>query len=108
MPLQQKVHRDRKTIDADFTGMFDPLTRGKIGELFGTTTNLTPDDIFGGKIVVINLPVAKYREAGHYSALILAHVFPRGVCRPAYPSTDPTQVFLWDEEATSFTVAQTT
>jgi hypothetical protein len=29
--------------------MFDPLTRGKIGGLFGTTTNLTPDDIFGGK-----------------------------------------------------------
>jgi hypothetical protein len=25
----------RETIDADFTGMFDPLTRGKIGELFG-------------------------------------------------------------------------
>jgi hypothetical protein len=27
-----------ETIDADFTGLFDPLTRGKIGELFGTTT----------------------------------------------------------------------
>ena len=38
--------KTRETIDADFTGMFDPLTRGKIGELFGTTTNLTPDDIF--------------------------------------------------------------
>ena len=28
--------KTRDTIDADFTGMFDPLTRGKIGELFGT------------------------------------------------------------------------
>jgi hypothetical protein len=37
--------KTRETIDADFTGMFDPLTRGKIGELFGTGTNLTPDDI---------------------------------------------------------------
>ena len=27
--------KTRETIDADFTGMFDPLTRGKIGELFG-------------------------------------------------------------------------
>jgi hypothetical protein len=34
--------KTRETIDADFTGMFDPLTRGKIGELFGTTTNLNP------------------------------------------------------------------
>jgi len=35
--------------------MFDPLTRGKIGELFGTDTNLTPSDIFDGKIVVIDI-----------------------------------------------------
>jgi hypothetical protein len=31
--------------------MFDPLTRGKIGELFGTTTNIRPDDIMDGKIM---------------------------------------------------------
>jgi len=46
--------KTRETIDADFTGVFDPLTRGKIGELFGASTNLTPDDIFGGKIVVVD------------------------------------------------------
>ena len=50
--------------------MFDPLTRGKIGELFGTETNLTPGDILDGKIVVIDIPVAKYREVGQYAALI--------------------------------------
>src|SRR6516165_4121285 len=49
--------KTRETIDADFTGMFDPLTRGKVGELFGTDTNLSPDDIFAGKVVVINIPV---------------------------------------------------
>jgi hypothetical protein len=32
--------KTRETIDADFTGMFDPLTRGKIGELFGTIYQL--------------------------------------------------------------------
>lgn len=42
--------------------MFDPLTRGKIGELFGRGTNLSPDDILAGKVVVIDIPVAKYRE----------------------------------------------
>jgi len=40
--------KTRETIDADFTGMFDPLTRGKIGELFGSGTNLSPDDILAG------------------------------------------------------------
>src|SRR5260370_26187434 len=62
--------KTRETIDADFTGMFDPLTRGKIGELFGTTTNLTPDDILDGKVVVIDIPVAKYRDIGQYATLI--------------------------------------
>jgi hypothetical protein len=62
--------KTRETIDADFTGMFDPLTRGKIGELFGTQTNLTPDDILDGKVVIIDIPIAKYREVGQYAALI--------------------------------------
>ena len=51
------VAKTRDTIYADFTGMFDPLTRGKIGELFGTTTNITPDEIFDGKVVVVDIPV---------------------------------------------------
>jgi hypothetical protein len=62
--------KTRETIDADFTGMFDPLTRGKIGELFGTSTNLTPDDIFNGKVIVVDLAVARHREIGQYAALI--------------------------------------
>jgi hypothetical protein len=45
-------------------GMFDPLTRGKIAELFGIVSNLTPDDILDGKVVVIDIPIAKYREVG--------------------------------------------
>jgi hypothetical protein len=98
--------KTRETIDADFTGMFDPLTRGKIGELFGTTTNLTPDDIFGGKIVVINLPVAKYREAGQYAALIWAQLFQRAVDRRAYTPPVTRPVFLWEDEAHYFTVDQ--
>ena len=31
------VAKTRDTIYAEFTAMFDPLTRGKIGELFGTS-----------------------------------------------------------------------
>ncbi len=45
--------KTRETIDADFTGMFDPLTRGKLGELFGSGTNLSPDDILAGRMKLI-------------------------------------------------------
>jgi type IV secretory pathway TraG/TraD family ATPase VirD4 len=98
--------KTRETIDSDFTGMFDPLTRGKIGELFGTTTNLTPDDILAGKIVVIDIPVAKYREVGQYAALIWAQLFQRAVDRRSYEAPRTRPVFLWEDEAHWFTIDQ--
>jgi hypothetical protein len=98
--------KTRETIDADFTGMFDPLTRGKIGELFGTDTNLTPSDIFDGKVVVIDIPVAKYREIGQYAALIWAQLFQRAVDRRSYRPPGDRPVFLWEDEAHWFTVEQ--
>ncbi|MGA8657785.1 MAG: TraM recognition domain-containing protein [Chthoniobacterales bacterium] len=98
--------KTRGTIEADFTGMFDPLTRGKIGELFGTVTNLTPDDIFEGKIVVVDLPVARYREVGQYAALIWAQLFQRAVDRRSYQEPLARPVFLWEDEAHYFTIDQ--
>lgn len=98
--------KTRDCIDADFTGMFDPLTRGKIGELFGTVTNLTPDDILSGHVVVIDIPVAKYREVGQYAALIWAQLFQRAVDRRKYEAPNDRPVFLWEDEAHYFTIEQ--
>jgi hypothetical protein len=98
--------KTRETIDADFTGMFDPLTRGKIGELFGTGTNLTPDDILDGKVVVIDIPIARYREVGQYAALIWAQLFQRAVDRRSYEAPGGRPVFLWEDEAHYFTIEQ--
>jgi hypothetical protein len=98
--------KTRETIDADFTGMFDPLTRGKIGELFGSGTNLTPDDILDGKVVVIDIPIAKYREVGQYAALIWAQLFQRAVDRRSYEAPSGRPVFLWEDEAHYFTIEQ--
>jgi type IV secretory pathway TraG/TraD family ATPase VirD4 len=98
--------KTRATIDSDFTGMFDPLSRGKIGELFATTTNLTPDDIFDGKVIVVNIPVATYREIGQYAALIWAQLFQRAVDRRTYAPPHTRPVFLWEDEAHHFTIDQ--
>ena len=98
--------KTRETIDADFTGMCDPLTRGKIGELFGTNTNLSPDDIFDGKVVVIDIPVAKFREVGQFAALIWAQLFQRAVDRRDYTPPKTRPVFLWIDEAHWFSIDQ--
>ena len=98
--------KTRETIDADFTGMFDPLTRGKIGELFGTETNLSPQDILDGKVVVIDIPIARYREAGQFAALIWAQLFQRSVDRRSFAPPASRPVFLWEDEAHYFTIDQ--
>lgn len=98
--------KTRDCIDADFTGMFDPLTRLAIGELFGTVTNLTPDDILAGHVVVIDIPVAEHREVGQYAALIWAQLFQRAVDRRKYEAPHTRPVFLWEDEAHYFTIEQ--
>lgn len=93
-------------IFADFTGMFDPLTRGAIGKLFGTDTNLSPDDILTGKVVVVDIPVAKYREVGQFAALIWSQLLQRRVDRRSYQPPHDRPVFSWNDEAHYFTTEQ--
>lgn len=94
------------SIVAGFTGMFDPITRGAIGKLFGTDTNLTPDDILAGKVVVIDIPVSKYREVGQFAALIWAQLFQRAVDRRVYAAPHSRPLFLWEDESHYFTIEQ--
>jgi len=102
----QLPDKTKATIEADITGMCDPLTRGKIGELLCTTTNISPDDIFAGRVVIIDLPVAKYRKVGQHAALIWAQTFQRAVDRRQYAAPDTRPVFLWEDEAHWFTIDQ--
>jgi hypothetical protein len=97
------AEKTKATIDSDFTGMFDPLTRGKIGELFGTTTNIEPEDMFDGKVIVIDLPVSRLREVGQYSALIWIQLFQRAIDRRTYSAPYDRPVFIWEDEAHYYT-----
>lgn len=39
-------------------------------EMFGRGTTVSPDDIFGGKIVVVNLPTLDYHAAGRFASIV--------------------------------------
>jgi TraM recognition site of TraD and TraG len=97
-------NRTRSNIDTDFTGMFDPLTRGKIGELFSTTTNVSPRDILNGKVLIVDMPVAKYRAVGQFAAVIWSQLLQRAVDRRSFKPPSSRPVFLWADEAHWFTV----
>jgi type IV secretory pathway TraG/TraD family ATPase VirD4 len=104
LPMLRDV--TQATIRSDFTGMFDPLSRGAIGDLFGTTTNLTPDEIFDGKVIVIDLPVSTLRDVGQYAALIWIQLVQRAIDRRSYAAPYDRPVFIWEDEAHYFTIDQ--
>jgi hypothetical protein len=87
--------RPRSTVEADLTGLLDPLTRGKLAEFFGTTTNLSPDDLEKGRVIVIDTPM-RYRQIGQYAALLWLHSVYRSAGRRAWnpPHTRPLFVFI--------------
>jgi hypothetical protein len=94
--------RTRATIDMDFLGMTDgPLSRGKLGDLFGTSTNASPSDCFRGKVIVVDVPVSEYRTDAVYAAMIMETSFYRATLRRLWnPALRP--VFLWSDEAQSY------
>jgi len=56
--------------------------------------------------VVIDLPVAKYRQVGQYAALIWSLLLQRATDRREYVSPGVRPVFLWQDEAQYFTVPE--
>jgi hypothetical protein len=94
--------RTRSVIVSTFTSMIDVLNRGVLRELFGTTTNLTPDDCLAGKVIIVDLPVKEFAEVGQFAAVIWKYLFQRAVERRP-PSADTRPCFLFADESHLFT-----
>ena len=97
--------KTRETIDAVLPACLIRSLAAKSANC-SATTNLTPDDIFNGKVVVVDIPVARYREVGQFAALIWAQLFQRAVDRRTYTPPETRPVFLWEDEAHYFTIEQ--
>lgn len=95
--------KTRSIIVSMLTTLLDPLHRGILHDLFGTTSNITPQEILDeGRVIVIDLPVKEYAECGLYAAAIWKYMFQRTVeRRRADPLGRP--VFLFADESHLFT-----
>ena len=93
--------KTRSSIVSTFTSMVDVLNRGLLRELFCTGTNLTPDAVAAGKIVLLDLPVKEFAEVGTIGQGIFKYLFQRSVERRDVRA-DPRPVFLWQDEAQHF------
>lgn len=88
-------------IVATLATMVDPFLTGKMRELFCTTTNVVPEMTHEGAIILIDLPVKQWHEAGIIAQHIFKYLWQRATeSRPISPTTRP--VFLWADECQFF------
>jgi len=94
--------KTRSVIVSTFTSMADVFQRGVPRELFCTTTNIAPEAIEDGKIILMDLSVKEFGEVGQLSQALMKYVFMRSIERRA-PQGDLRPVFLWVDESQLFT-----
>lgn len=96
--------RTRSVIVSTFTSLIDVLQRSLLRELFSTGTNLTPEAVQDGAIIVVDLPVKEYGQVGQVAQAIFKYCFMRSIERRMV-SPDRRPVFLWADEAQNFTTS---
>lgn len=95
--------RTRSIIVLSFSMLVRPFITRPLRKLFSTDTNITPEDTFDGKIIIVDLPVQEFRLAGRVANLAWKYCFQVAVMRRMQPQDGFLRpVFLWADEAQNF------
>lgn len=93
--------RTRSCIVSTFTVIADVFVRGELRRLFGTTTNITPEDTFNGKLLLLAIPIKKYGELGRLSQVLWKYLWQQAA-EARDVQQNPRHVFMWGDEAQHF------
>ena len=102
--------KTRSIITLMFSMLTRPFTTRPLRRLFCQDTTVTPEAVFDGKIIIVDLPIQEYRLAGRVAALAWKYCFQVAVMRrPLPPKPESGQpetylrpVFLYADEAQNF------
>ena len=96
--------KTRGSIEAMLRTMSGRLLRQPFLDLFCRSTTLTPEMTHNGKIILVDLPVKDYAEAGRYAQVLMKLIWQRAAERRSASSVDSRArpVFLWADEAHNF------
>lgn len=97
--------KTRSIITLTFSMLVRPFITSPLRGLFSSDSNVTPEDAFAGKIIIIDLPVQEFRLAGRVANLAWKYCFQVAVLRRMQPATKDQflrPVFLWADEAQNF------
>jgi type IV secretory pathway TraG/TraD family ATPase VirD4 len=93
--------RTRSGILSTVQSIVWPFRYGPAAALCGSTTNLTPEDAFRGKIVIIDLPIKEFHESGLLIQASWKLLFQRAV-EARDLAAFPQPVCLWVDECQHF------
>jgi hypothetical protein len=99
------AEKTRSIISLTFSMLARPLVTRPLRQLFSADTNIKPEDTFGGKIIIVDLPVQEFRLVGRIANLAWKYCFQVAVLRrtpPTKPDAYLRPVFLWADEAQNF------
>ena len=88
----------RGSIAATWSTAADMLMRGQLADLFGTESNFVPEVTFAGAIVVLDLPVKVYGQAGAMLQAAFKHVWQQAA-ESRDVAASPCVVFQYIDEA---------
>jgi hypothetical protein len=105
MDFPALADKTRSSILLNFSVLIRPLVTRPLRKLFSSDTNVRPEDAFGGKIIIVDLPVQDFKLVGRVASLAWKYCFQVAVLRrtpPAQPGAYLRPVFLWADEAHNF------
>lgn len=95
--------KTRSCLITSLTAMIDCFIEPAIHDLFCDDTTLIPESVSEGAIILIDLPIKRYRTVGLFAQMIWKHLFQEAIERRNDPDDDMRRpVFLWADEAQFF------
>jgi type IV secretory pathway TraG/TraD family ATPase VirD4 len=88
----------RGSVLANYGVMSDVLLRGHMADLFDGETNFVPDLTFDGAIIVLDLPIKVYGQAGIYVQSAFTYLW-QTACEQRDVKANPRPVFWFVDEA---------
>ena len=91
----------QSTIKEMFLGFAEPFLTGILNDHFAEGTNVTPENTFDGKIIILDFSVKEYLVAGIYAQCLFKYLWQQSVERRNIED-DTKPVFLWIDESQYF------
>jgi len=95
--------RTRTSVTLSVFAMFDAFRGRDVPALISSGTNLTPESIMAGKIVVLDLPIKQFQQTGLLVQSAWKYLFETTLEREDHDGDAARRpVFLWEEEGQHF------